>query len=105
MDDTEQPQKPIWLEAKARKKIDIVREVGKVLAETERLSASKPILEMTENDLEIEQLRLEELLSLGSMTVADFQRLREIDWYLDAMRGRRDYGRIQEEWQPGSLNE
>jgi hypothetical protein len=98
MPNREQPEVPIWAAAKARKQIDVVREAAKVLADTERERAGRPIARMTETDLEAEQLRLEELLETRTLTVEDFRRLREIDFYLEGMRQRREYHPSQEEW-------
>lgn len=94
----EQPDAPIWASAKARKQIDVLREVAKTLADRERELANRPIGKMTESELETEQLRLEDLLQVGSMTVDDFRRLREIDHYLEGMRQRRHYGMSREAW-------
>ena len=88
---TEQPEVPIWAAAKARQQIDVVREVSRVLAESERERANRPVARLTESDLEAEQLRLEEMLHAGTMTVEDFCRLREVDTYLEGMRQRRGY--------------
>lgn len=104
MAETEQPSMPIWAQSKAKKKVDVLREVAKALRETERVRANQPIAEMTEADLEAEQLRLEDLLHAETMTVGDFRRLREIDFYLQEMRERRD-GWTREGWTPESLNE
>jgi hypothetical protein len=100
MPNIEQPDVPIWAAAKARKQIDIVREAAKTIADTERERASRPIDRMTEVDLEAEQLRLEEMLHIGTMTVDDFRRLREIDFYLEGMRQRKQYSATYEEWSP-----
>ena len=92
MPDREQPDTPLWAAAKSRKTIDVVREAAKAVAQVERERATKPIAKLTEIDLEAEQLRLEEMLRMGTMTVDDFCRLREVDHYLESMRLRREYG-------------
>jgi len=100
----EQPLVPIWAEYKAKKQIDVLREVSRALEETERMRPNQPIGQMTEADLEAEQLRLEELLHEGEVTVDEFRRLREIDFYLHEMHERReDWAR--EEWKPESLGD
>lgn len=101
----EQPQVPIWAEAKARKQIDVLKEVAKALADSERVRANQPIEDMTERDLEAEQLRLEDVLHEGTLTVDGFRRLREIDFYLDGMRQRRRHGPAHEEWEPERLSD
>jgi len=101
----EQPPVPLWAEAKAKKQIDVLKEVAKALEETERARARQPVAEMTESDLEAEQIRLEHLLTTGALSVADFRRLREIDFYLEGMRHRRRYRPKHEEWQPEHLGD
>ena len=101
---TEQPEVPIWAAAKARQQIDLVREVSRVLAEAERERANRPIGKLTESDLEAEQLRLEEILYAGTMTVEDFNRLREVDVYLEGMRQRRGQ-RPSHQWRREFLGE
>lgn|SRR5947209_15332008 len=96
----EQPIVPLWMEAKARKQVDILKEVARAIDESERVRANQPIAAMTERDLEAEQLRLQDLLRGRTLTVDGFQRLREVDFYLDSMRARRQYGPSQEEWTP-----
>jgi hypothetical protein len=96
---------PLWEEAKARKRVDILKEAAKALSESERLRANQPIATMTERDLEAEQLRLEDLLGAGTLTVDGFRRLREIDFYLEGMRQRRNYGPAREEWSPEQLSD
>jgi hypothetical protein len=100
----EQPVVPIWAESKAKKQIDVLREVSRTLEEAERIQANQPIGQMTETDLEAEQLRLEELLHEGEVTVDEFRRLREIDFYLHEMRERREEW-AREEWKPESLGD
>ena len=104
MPGTEPPEVPIWAAAKARQQVDVVREVSRVLAEAERERASRAVGELTESDLETEQLRLEEMLHAGTMTVDDYCRLREVDFYLEGMRQRRGYG-PSHEWRRESLSE
>src|SRR5947209_11553061 len=96
---------PLWAEAKAKKKIDVLREVARVLQETERVHASQPIAEMTEANLESEQLRLEDMLHARSITVDEFRRLKEIDFYLDGMRERRQYIWTPDGWEPDALED
>ncbi len=96
----EQPKVPIWAEAKAKRQIDVLKEVARSLADSERVRANQPISEMTERDLEAEQLRLADLLQEDSLTVEGFRRLREIDFYLGDMRQRRRHGPAREEWKP-----
>jgi hypothetical protein len=96
----EQPIVPLWMEAKARKQVDILKEVARAIDESDRVRAGQPIANMTEADLETEQLRLQDLLRTRTLTVDGFQRLREIDFYLDGMRARRQYGPPQAEWTP-----
>ncbi len=98
MAEHEQPIVPLWMEAKARRQIDILKEAARAIDESERVRANQAIPTMTERDLEAEQLRLEDLLRERTLTVEGFQRLREIDFYLDGMRARRQYGPAQEEW-------
>lgn len=104
MPDKQQSDAPLWAASKSRKHIDVLREVAKTLADTERLMASQPVEKLTESALEAEQLRLEDVLHIGDMTVEEFQRLREIDFYLEAMRQRRGYGPAREEWQHESTD-
>ncbi len=89
---------PRWAEAKAKRPLDVLKEVSRALAETDRVRASQPVADMTERDLEGEQLRLETLLNDGLLTVDGFRRLREIDFFLEGMRKRRHYGATQEGW-------
>jgi hypothetical protein len=103
MADHEQPAVPIWAEAKAKRQINVLKEVAQALAEAERVRANQPIAAMMERDLEAEQLRLEVLLDEGMLTVDGFRRLREIDFYLEGMRQRRRHGPTQEEWTPEHL--
>lgn len=105
MPGTEQPDIPIWAAAKARKQIDVLREVAKTLEEVERERAARPIAQLTESELEAEQLRLDEMLQSNTLTVDGFRRLREVDYYLDGMRQRRSYGPNREEWGYESPNE
>ncbi|MBV9279079.1 MAG: hypothetical protein JOZ41_03265 [Chloroflexi bacterium] len=95
----EQQPAPIWAESKAKKQIDVLKEVARTLADAERVRARQPIAEMTERDLEAEQLRLGDLLGAGTLTVEGFRRLREIDFYLEAMRQRRHHGPTHEQWE------
>jgi len=104
MADNNQPQVPIWAEAKANKQIDVVKEAVRTIHESERLRANQPIAAMTERDLEAEQLRLEDLLRVEALTVEDFRRLREIDFYVDDMRDRRDRGPAHE-WKSERLSD
>jgi hypothetical protein len=96
MPDAEGNDLPIWAASKARKTIDIVGEATKTIVDSDRTRANQPIGSLTEADLEAEQLRLEEMLHAGTMTVDDFCRLREVDHYLEGMRLRRHYGPILE---------
>src|SRR5947209_5621361 len=105
MAEHEQPVVPIWAEAKAKKKVDVLKEVAKALSEADRVRANQPIGTMIERDLETEQLRLADLLHDGTLTVEGFQRLREIDFHLDGMRRRRQHGPTQEEWSPERLSD
>ena len=108
MAEPEQPAVPIWAEAKARKQMDVLKEVQEVardIDESDRLRAKQPISAMTERDLAAEQLRLEHLLQEGTLTVEGFQRLREIDFYLEGMRYRRHHGPTQQEWKPERLSD
>lgn len=105
MADQNGPPEPIWAAAKARKQIDILKEVVKALEEGDRLRANQPIAAMTERDLEAEQLRLEDLLRAGTLTVEGFRRLREIDFYLEGMRHRRQSGPAHEEWSPRTMSD
>lgn len=105
MADNHQPQEPIWAAAKARRQIDILKEVARAIEESERVRANQNIAEMTERDLEAEQLRLEDLLRAGDLTVDGFRRLREIDFYLGGMRYRRHHGPAHEEWSPRTLSD
>src|SRR5579872_4004055 len=89
---------PRWAEAKAKKPLDVLREVSSTLAETDRVRANQPVVDMTERDLEAEQLRLEAMLNDGLLTVEAFRRLREIDFFLEGMRKRRHYGAAHEGW-------
>ena len=102
---TEQPDVPIWANGKARKQHDILSEVCKALERRDRERASLPIGKLTESDLEAEQLRLEELLHAGALTVDDFRRLREVDFFLQEMRERRTRPLSREEWKPESLGD
>jgi hypothetical protein len=104
----EEPQVPIWAEAKAKKQIDVLKEVAgvvKSIDESERVRASQAIPSMTERDLAAEQFRLEALLHEGTLTVDNFHRLREIDFYLQEMRDRRHRGPTHEEWKPERLSD
>ena len=96
---------PLWAEAKAKKQIDVLKEVAKALEESDRARARQPIPEMTESDLYAEQIRLEHLLTTGTLTVADFRRLREIDFYLEGMHHRRHHRPRRQEWQPEHLGD
>ena len=101
----EQPEVPLWAAAKAKKQIDVVREVSRALAEVERNRALQPVDALNERDLEVEQLRLEEMLHAETMTVADFKRLREVDFFLEAMQERRRHGASPEHWLRESRSE
>lgn len=101
---SEQPE-PIWAASKARKQVDILKEVARFLAADESERASKPIGSMKAADLEAEQYRLAELLHRGNITVDDFRRLREIDFYLHDMRERRAHDGARQEWKPESLSD
>ncbi len=105
MHESEQPNVPIWAAARAQKHNDILREVARSLDTTERERALRPLDKLTERDLEAEQLRLEEWLHLGTITVESFRRLREVDFYLEAMQQRRGFGPAREEWQRESQSE
>lgn len=102
---SDQPIIPLWAESKAKKQVDIVQEAARALADAERLRASQPIAKMRECDLEAEQLRLEEMLAEETLTVEDFRRLREIDFYLAGMRERREYGWSRDEWSSESIGD
>jgi hypothetical protein len=101
----EQPLVPLWAETKAKKQIDVLKEVAKAINESERARARQSVAEMTESDLEAEQFRLEAVLESGKMTVDGFRRLREIDFYLEGMRHRRRHRPAHEEWQPEHLSD
>jgi hypothetical protein len=104
----EQPSVPIWAEAKAKRQVDVLKEVAKVvkcIEESERVRANQPIGSMTESELEAEQLRLQELLRVGTLTVDGFRRLREVDFYLEGMRRRREYDSASEGWEPEILSD
>ncbi|HLJ65734.1 MAG TPA: hypothetical protein VKX16_00060 [Chloroflexota bacterium] len=101
----DESQNPIWAQAKARKQMDILKEVARSLSETERVRANQPIASMTELDLEAEQLRLESLLAEKMLSVDDFRRLREIDFFLEGMRQRQHYGPAREEWSQERLSD
>ena len=101
----EQPKVPLWEESKAKKRVDVLKEAARALDESERLRANQPIATMTERDLEAEQLRLQDLLHDGALTVDGFRRLREVDFYLEGMRQRRHYGPAAEEWSPEQLSD
>lgn len=108
MAESEQPPVPIWAEAKARKQVDVLKEVANVvkgIEESERVRANQPLPSMTEADLEAEQLRLEALLQHRALTVEGFRRLREIDFYLEGMRQRRHHGAAQRGWTPEQLSD
>jgi hypothetical protein len=96
---------PIWAGAKSRKQVDILKEVARTLSETEIERSRRPIDKLTQSDLEIEQGRLEEVLDAGKMTVEDFRRLQEIDYFLNGMRQRRDQISSYEGWRHESLTE
>jgi hypothetical protein len=101
----EQQSVPLWAEAKAKKKVDVLKEVARALDESEHTRARQPVVEMTESDLEAEQFRLEHLLAAGTLTVKEFQRLREIDFYLEGMRHRRHDRPTHEEWHAEHLTD
>ena len=102
MPNNEQPDVPIWAATKAKKQldIDVVREAANALTEAELERAGRPVVKLTEIELEAEQLRLEEMLQRGAMTGEDYSRLREVDFYLEGMRERKRYGPGCEEWHP-----
>jgi hypothetical protein len=102
---SEQPLVPLWAEAKAKKQVDVLKEAARTIEEAERLRAGQPVDSMTEQDLEAEQLRLEDRLHDGSLTVEEFRRLREIDFYLDGMRWRRENRPAQQERKPEWLSD
>lgn len=105
MPDDQPTDMPRWAIAKAKKQIDVVREVSRALAEVERDRSMRPVDALNERDLETEQLRLEEMLHAGTMTVADFKRMREIDFFLEAMSERRRHGASPEHWLRESRSE
>ncbi|GAC1474150.1 MAG: hypothetical protein PVSMB7_28900 [Chloroflexota bacterium] len=96
----EQPPVPLWAEAKAKKKVDVLKEVARALQETDRIRSKQAIDTMTEADLGVEQLRLQDLLRQGTLTVEQFRRLREIDFYLEGMQMRSHFGPAHEHWEP-----
>lgn len=108
MANDEQPLVPLWAEAKARKQVDVLGEVARVvksIEELDRVRSRQPIDQMTERDLEAEQVRLEYLLHEGTLTVEGFRRLREIDMYLEDMRHRRYDGPAREYWEQERLSD
>lgn len=105
MTGAEQPEVPIWAASKARKQVDILKEVARTLAATDAERAHRPLGAMTETDLIAEQYRLEDRMHDGIITVDEFRRLREIDFYLHEMRRRREYTGAHQEWKPESLSE